>query len=215
MPERIKIAQYLPEILKGIAALLTGAATFWGAIAAYVGWKKKKLASESKHAESFRKDAARKAKVDKIINTMHAAIPHTSIISTSRWKNGEEPKVFRIESSTDFNTWALWKNWQVPEDDLVRIQAATLDESVCLFRPSQLQDPVTRDWHEGNDIKQTTSFLIAVDDLRNESLVLYINYNKEHIVTAETRKLIRLYVGQLYELYEPSGWLAKKNYLKN
>jgi len=204
----------LAELLKASAAFFTGVATLTAGIFGYIRWKKKVPASQSKHAQSFKRDVETKAKVATLINMMNAAIPHAKVISTSRWRNGKEPKEFRIESSTDFNTWSLWKNWKIPEDDLVRIQSATLDEGFCVFRPTQLSDEITREWYQANGIEQTTSYLIGVNDLINESIVVYINYSKEHIVTPETRKLIRLYVNQLYEIYEPVGWLAKKNYLK-
>jgi hypothetical protein len=56
--------------------------------------------------------------------------------------------------------------------------------------------------------------LIGVNDAANTSLVLYVNFKEKEVVPADTRKLIRLYVGQLHELYKPEGWFAKKNYLK-
>lgn len=215
MPDRVQYFQFLPEWLKGIAAILTAGGTALVSYVTYSSWKKKKKASESMHAKSFKNAEIRDEKVDEIINTMGAAIPHSGVISISQWKNGDLPKEFRIIRSTDFNTWVLWKNYQIAEPDLVRVQATTLEEGSCLFRPSQMKDPVTTEWYEGNNILQTTAYLIAVNDLKNESLVMYINYDQEHILSAETRKLIRLYVGQLYKLYEPNGWLSKKNYLKN
>ena len=202
------------ELLKASAAFFTGIATLIAGVFGYLRWKKKAPASESKHAQSFKRDVETKDRVNALINTMLAAVPHAKVISTARWRNGKEPKEFRIETSTDFNTWTIWKNWNIPEDDLVKIQSATLEEGFCVFRPTQLQDDITREWYQGNNIEQTTSYLIGVNDLINESIVIYINYDKEHIVTPETRKLIRLYVNQLYEIYEPVGWLAKKNYLK-
>lgn len=212
MPDRLNYIEMVPEWFKAAAAFITAVAGF---IAVWLGWKKKRTAAGSMHAASFKNAEKRDEKVDEIINTMVAAIPHCLEIGVAQWKNGDMPKEYRVIRSTNFNTWYIWKEYQIAEPDLVKVQAATLDEDHCIFRPSQMQDPIIREWYEANKVKQTTSILIGVNDIKNESLVVYINYDEEHIVTAETRKLIRLYINQLYDVYSPSGWFAKKNYLKN
>ena len=197
----------------GWGGLLTGAAAVIGAVWAVIA-DKKKNARESNHAKSFAETVTINDRADDIINIMLASIPHAKVISIAEWKNKDNPKRFRIDRSTDHNTWSIWRDYQVAEDNLIKIQAATLDEGVCLFRPTQLEDTVTKEWYEGNGLVQSSSLLIGVNDIIGQSRVLYISYSKEHIVSVETRKLIRLHLNQLHELYKPQGWLAKKNYLK-
>lgn len=213
MPDRIEFFKYLPEWIKGIGAIISAAGTFMVAYLSIVSWRKKKRANESKHAQSFRKAEVRDSKVDEVINMISAAIEHAGVVSISQWKNGDLPKEFRIIRSTDFNTWTIWKNYNIAEPDLAKIQSAALDDGQVIFKPSQLHDPITRDWYEGNGILQTLCMLVAVNDFKNESVVLYINFSKEHLVSAKTRKLLRIYLTQLQEAYEPHGWLSKKNYL--
>ena len=210
--DKFQILHEFPEWLKALAAFITSIGSI---IAVKFGLKKKRKASNSSHAASFRNAESRDRKVDEIINTMVAAIPNCVEIGIAQWRNGDMPKEYRILRSTNFNTWSVWKEYQIAEPDLVKIQAATLDEDYCLFRSTQLKDTITQEWYAANHIKQTTSILIGVNDLKNESLVAYINYKEEHIVAAETRKLIRLYIRQLSKAYEPLGWFAKKNYLTN
>jgi hypothetical protein len=199
-----------PAWLKALAAFITAV----GGVVAIVFQHKNRKASESKHATSFQQAAVRDAQVDRIINLIVAAVPHCKVASVAQWKNGDLPKEFRLLRSTDFNTWSVWRDYKIAEDNLVKVQAATLDEGHCLFRAAQMEDETTREWYEANHLLQTTSLLIGVNDIKNESIVLYINFDMEHIVSPESRKLIRFYVSELHELYKPQGWFAKKNYLK-
>lgn len=202
--------EHTPEWLKGLAAFITA---IGGAFAVLFKFKKKP-ASSGLHSQSFQKEVRLNTAADIEINTLQASLPNCNIVSISHWRNGKDPKEFRLKRSTDFNTWSVWKDWVIPEDSLIKVQAATLTEGVCHFFPDQLKEMETRDWYSGNGIKQTLSILIGVNDLTSESLVLYINFTENDILINEHRKLIRLYVNQLHELYKPEGWLAKKNYLK-
>jgi hypothetical protein len=205
-----RFLQDIPEWLK----IATGFLTALGGVLATIFQRKKKMASQSNHAQSFAKKVKINLEVDKVINTFLVTVDNCVLVSIAEWKNGEEPKQFRVDRSTDFNTWSMWKEWQIPEDNLLRIQDVTLSEGICTFMPVQLKDSETRDWHESRGIKLIVSLRVGVDDVKNTSRVLYASFTDDALQTAEERRKMRVFVDQLYDIYKPHGWLAKKNYLK-
>jgi hypothetical protein len=121
------IIQHTPEWLKALAAFITA---LGGAYAVFFKYKKRN-AGEGVHAKSFKNEVRLNTAADTAINTLLAAQENIHIVSIAEWRNGENPKRFRLKRSTDFNTWSLWKEWQIPEDSLIRIQSVTLDEGYC------------------------------------------------------------------------------------
>ena len=204
------ILEHTSELIKVVGAFIGTATTTLVLIFRY----KKRKASEGLHAKSFEKEVRLNVAAETTINTLLAGLPEGLIVSISEWRNKEEPKKFRLKRSTDFNTWSLWKDWQIPEDSLIRIQSITLNEGYCEFVPEQLEGIATQEWYRANGIKKTLSILIGVNDAAGTSLILYVNFKEKQPTPNAQRKLIRLHTQHLHELYKPEGWFAKKNYLK-
>jgi hypothetical protein len=199
----------------GWGAILSGLAAFIAAMWAI--FREKKKASESNHAKGFDKSA----QIIETINEMQNALLDCGVVSIAVVRNGghkadpAEPKWYTVRYSTDFKTWKLYNDWQQMEHDLVTIHSVTLDEGYCLFFPNQMKDEDTASWYDARGLKKSTCILIGINEIKAQSLVMYVNWTSDAIVSSKVREQVRLYQRKLKELFEPEGWIAKKNFLTN
>ena len=60
---------------------------------------------------------------------------------------------------------------------------------------------------------QTGSHLIAVDEIKGTSIVMLINYTEEFVIPPAMNQVIKLHLIELADIFRPSGWFAKKNFI--
>lgn len=168
------------------------------------------------HAKSFIVSDSRNDKIEIILSDLVTAVPHLKIVSLLQWRNNDKAKSYRCLKSTDFSTWMQFKEWQTPEDALIKIQAVTLSiERHCLFIPNQLKAPDLEAWFQFNNIEQCASIRIAIDDKNDESLILYLYFDKKDIFSSHHRTMTWQAVGKLYDLYKPEdSWIHRKLFVK-
>ena len=206
MPDRIA---YIGGILAGLAALVKVLFDYFK----YKGMGKQP--SDTAHAQSTMKSN----EIFRVINRLLASVSSSKIISIAIVENGGHlgdpalPKKFTVRYSTDFNTWEMFNEPSQMEQDLLLIHERMINFGFCEFKASQLKRESTKRWYEANEMTQSSAHLIGIDESKGWSYVLYINYTAEHIVSPQVHRLIELSVKDLAKLFEPSGWLRKKNYI--
>lgn len=195
--------------LQNLKDLLEYANYGWGILASiatsigiFLGLKKKK-STETGIFKGMKVDQ----EVNQIIHELNQKTGF-AVTSIGAITNHTRPSNFQILYSTDDNTYELWRVKSPMEQNLVIMHLNMLITGFIYFNAEQMEAPDTKAWYEATGIKSSYIFNIGVGkfDLNGEtqeaSIVMYVNYTKDKIMTPEHLVDCKIAVNKLREQFQ-------------